>query len=412
MQASILCDTSVKKINEIGNVFQKMKGRYRIKTGWRIFLLIGCPLLAALFVYLFIFVINATYMVVAGRIFIAAISLGMTGLMLYGIGDAIIGYYEIGDDFIAQRTIFGKKTIRLSDIQGVSMNDKYIRLVPVTGKKGLNVSLYIEKSDDIGAWAYSRFEDLDTQKAEEEDIEVLKEVTREIPALDHDNQLAKARRAAKYLNWAGYGTGLLAFFYSHPYDAVVVSTMVVPVVIILAIRWSKGFLRYNGTDKSRYPIMAFVILMPIAGLGIRAMFDFNILDFGNLWIEAIAVDAALIAMAMWSSNELSFKGPMSTFTLVFMSVLFYGYAISSMTIINCRFDSGDYQPFKAAILNKEISDGKVTTYYLDLSPWGPRTEHEQVSVDKNLFNRANVGDTVEVYLYEGRLKAKWFEVRM
>jgi len=54
----------------------------------------------------------------------------------------------------------------------------------------------------------------------------------------------------------------------------------------------------------------------------------------------------------------------------------------------------------------------VTTYYLDLSPWGPRTEHEQVSVDKNLFNRANVGDTVEVYLYEGRLKAKWFEVRM
>jgi hypothetical protein len=81
-----------------------------------------------------------------------------------------------------------------------------------------------------------------------------------------------------------------------------------------------------------------------------------------------------------------------------------------MVIINCRFDSQEHETYTAAVLEKEISDGKTTTYYLDLTPWGPRTEHEKVSVTHDAFRRANIGDTVEVYLYKGRLNAKWFEV--
>jgi hypothetical protein len=387
-----------------------MNGRYRTRLGWRIFILLGAPPLAALFIYVLTLFINAENPQMFVLLFMVPLCLAMIGLMLYGIGDAIIGYYEIDDNFITHRTILRKKIVPLANIYGVSVNQNYIHLKSKEGKDRINITSYIEKRDQIIEWAYENFEDIDAETAEAQDIEVLREVTQDIPVKEHDIQLEKAKKNAKYLNWAGYGSGLWALLYPHPYELAVAAAMLAPIITIIAIWRFKGFLRYNGFDKSRYPIMLNPMIVSICGLVLRALFDFEILDHGNLWIEAGTVSIAVMTVAVLTSKQFSFKTLTSAFTIVFFVAFFYAYAISSMIIINCRFDSSDYQAFEARVLDKETSGGKTTTYYLDLTPWGPRTEHEKVSVGRHGYERANVGDTVEVYLYKGRLKAPWFEL--
>ena len=110
------------------------------------------------------------------------------------------------------------------------------------------------------------------------------------------------------------------------------------------------------------------------------------------------------------AKEFSLRKWKSLLMVLLFTCFTYAYAISAMIIINCRFDETEAQVFRAKILKKETSSGKSTEYNLDLSPWGPRTEHEKVSVGSKAYARASVGDTVEVYLYKGRLHAKWFQV--
>jgi hypothetical protein len=389
-----------------------MNGRYRTKLAWRILIFVTGPGLIGLFGFLLVILIKGADEHPGALIFLGSVSLAMIGLMLYGIVDSIIGYYEIGDDFVAQHTMFGTKTVPLSDIKGVMTDKNYTILVPKPGKKGLKISKYLQKYDEITWWAYTNFEDLGTQKADEEDVEVLKEVTREVPASEHDHRLKKAKTVSKYLNLAGYGVGFWTLFYPHPYDFAVLASMVVPIIIIIAIWHFKGFLRYNGQDKSRYPVMTGPLLLPVAALVLRMLFDFEVLDYGNLWSMAAAIAVGLVVTAMWTSNEFSVRSWVSGFTVSFYTIAFYGYAIGSLVIINCYFDASAYETYAAEILGKEVSSGKSTTYYLDLSPWGPRTVHERVSVGHNAFDRANVGDTVEVHVFEGRLKAKWFEIEI
>lgn len=385
-----------------------MKGRYRTKTGWRVFILIFGPLFIALGVYL-LATLN-TQETEAAKWIVAPVSLGLIGLMSYATWDSVFGYYEIGDDFVAHRTIFGKKVVPIADIKGVAVNDKYILLVAKPGKRGLDISRYIQSSDDIAVWAYTTFEDLDAQISEKEDVDILEELAQD--QMDsHDEKLEKAKKVSGYLYWSGVGIGFWAFFYPRPwYDLIVIAAMVIPLVILISVISLKGYLRFNGVEKSRYPVMAYPFMVPICGLSIRAIFDFDVLSYVPLWTQAFTVSIVITCIMVWLAKEFSLRSWKSALTVFLFLCFTYAYSVSSLIIINCRFDSSNAQTFEAKILSKEKDSGKRTEYYLDLSPWGPRTEHEKVSVGPKAFERANVGDTVEVYLYQGRLNAKWFEI--
>lgn len=138
--------------------------------------------------------------------------------------------------------------------------------------------------------------------------------------------------------------------------------------------------------------------------------DFDVIDYGNLWTEAGTITVVIVTFLILTSKQITLKTWKSGFIALTYAALFYIYSISSLKVVNCRFDSSDPEIFEAQVLAKERSSGKTTSYYLDLSPWGPRTEHEKVPVGSHGFERANVGDTVEVYLYPGRFKASWFQV--
>ena len=67
-------------------------------------------------------------------------------------------------------------------------------------------------------------------------------------------------------------------------------------------------------------------------------------------------------------------------------------------------------PYAAKVLGSRISTGKTTSYYLELGPWGPRKESEEVDVGREYYERGSHRKTVCVYLFRGAFGIRWFQV--
>ena len=101
---------------------------------------------------------------------------------------------------------------------------------------------------------------------------------------------------------------------------------------------------------------------------------------------------------------------MDILTIGGLSLLFFAYSYGVVIHYNCHYDESEAELYTAKVLNKRVSSGKLTTYYLELTSWGPQPEIDEVSVVNDLFNRIEVGDQVTVYLQKGKLEIPWFFV--
>lgn len=92
--------------------------------------------------------------------------------------------------------------------------------------------------------------------------------------------------------------------------------------------------------------------------------------------------------------------------LMFGGIYAYGLLITT----NVVFDESEPRVYKAKILDKRISSGKTTTYYLELDKWGPQEEVDDVSVAKDIYNAKEIGDTAIVYFNHGLYEIPYYIV--
>ena len=69
-----------------------------------------------------------------------------------------------------------------------------------------------------------------------------------------------------------------------------------------------------------------------------------------------------------------------------------------------------HQPIKRRFWTKGLVVGKTTTYYFELSKWGPKTEIDDVSVSKEIYNSREIGDSAVVYFNHGLYKIPYYFV--
>jgi len=92
-----------------------------------------------------------------------------------------------------------------------------------------------------------------------------------------------------------------------------------------------------------------------------------------------------------------------------MFVTLYGFA--STLQINCALDIFPGQIYKVAVLDERIiSSGRRNSYYLKLSAWGPTETGKEVEVRRRVYDRVDVGDSVNVVFKQGLLHIPWFIV--
>lgn len=119
----------------------------------------------------------------------------------------------------------------------------------------------------------------------------------------------------------------------------------------------------------------------------------------------------MIALVVFGTKAFKFKKAKDYFSALFLTLFFFGFGYGSIVILNCTYDDSVPESYTSKIIDKRISTGKMTTYYLELKAWGPQTKDDDVSVSKELYENLEINNNnVNIYLKKGRFNIPWFIV--
>jgi hypothetical protein len=386
---------------------------YKIAKGWAIFVYISAPLLIALFVWMaFIpFTEGSEGMSPQAGWFFIHLSLAMVTVMVWTLLDTIKGRVIIDKDKIYKKSVLGTRELAFCEIRGFTVGQNYIVIEPIEkNRKKIKISVAYGKTEEIIAWLSSGHRDLDELDHQHETQEIIENEQYGDTIAERTLQLEKARRVTKYYNWSGIAVSLWAFFYPYPYEYLLLACMIVPVIAIIIVKAYKGLIRIDGTERSAYPSVGGGFAGGVFGLFWRAMNDYNIFEYTNCWIPAGVIAAVLVAVLIALQKDFNFKKAYHYWFVIGFLLLSFAYGYSTVVTLNCYYDRSISEVYPTTVVDKKISSGKTTSYYLYLAPWGKVAGVEDVDVSKSLYNSVEKNDPVKVVLRKGRFNIPWLWV--
>ena len=390
---------------------QKTMKEYKIAKGWAIFIYLSAPLLIALFGWLLILPFQTgAYSPKASWILIP-VSIAMIALMIFGLIDTYKGRLIIKEERIISVSSLSTRELKLEEIKGFTVNEQYIFVEPNDKlKKKIKISKYTGGYSEILYWLSQRYPDLDQQNAIEEEQEILNDQsigwTREV----REEKLAKARKIARVINWAAGITTASTFFYPTPYQYSILAAMIIPIIALLAVKFSDELIRVDESKGSAHPSVVYAFIYPSLGIMLRAILDYSIFDYSNVWPTTVVITLAFLFVLLIKQQEITFNKKVHYLTVSCLALFLFAFSFGTVIHINCYYDNSEAKYFTAKVLDKRISSGKSTSYYLQLSPWGHQKEADEVSISKGLYNRFEVGEEVDIYFRDGKLEIPWFIV--
>lgn len=385
---------------------------YFLSVGWK---LVIC-LLAAAMISLGVWFTFLPFMEdsIEWWFFVIAWSMGlaMVALTTYALIDTFKSKLILLEDRIQKIDVFNVKELKMEEIKGYKRSQRGIHIVPMDpGLPTIGISLFYKKADELESWLERHYPDLDELaiKNEEQEILLKKEFGRNVE--ERNQNLQRAKKLAKFLNIFALVVGLWILFYPFPYFISTGIAIMFPLLVVIALNKYKGLIRIDEKKGTVQSSLLVAIVTPSAGLVARALMDFSILDYQNLWLPMGTGSVILLAMLIQSSNEFNFRKGSNVLSVLALGLFVVASVFGSITIVNCIYDSSAPKIYQAKIVSKRISSGKSTEYYLELSPWGSRQETEDVSVNTSLYEKMKVGEMVDVNVKEGLVGIPWYFVR-
>jgi hypothetical protein len=202
------------------------------------------------------------------------------------------------------------------------------------------------------------------------------------------------------LNGIGAAVGLWAIIFPWPYDAAVLSAMMVVamalVLNILAPSLSKPLVYKDGDPQG---MAGSLFMVPALAVALRANSDLNL--FG--WpaeMEWSACIAALLAIPLLTGDAGIRSRPFFALLLV---VLAFAYAAGSLAELNDIFDNSQPVVYPTTIWAKHVYSGKAQVYELILTGWGGQPMGSGVKVPYSYYAERRPGERVCIYLRQGWL---------
>ena len=337
---------------------------------------------------------------------------GFILFFLYALLSIFKGRIEIYSDRIRDVCLFQSRELLISNISGFKiLPTQYtstLLLLPKNSKdKKIKTNLVFEHKEELLDWLDRNLTNLDDGEFQEEMDLILHDSELGLSEEQRLRRLDKARRWARILNGAALILILWASFKPQPYTYVIWTSVFFPLIALYSLKHFEGALKFDSKTNSAYPNIAPVFLMPCLGLALRALLDFNILNWGHFWRPFSIFSLSIFILVMLIARDIRHKVGQLVILVIFCII--YGY--STVVTLNGILDNSPPSLYKAGVIEKRISSGKHTSYYLKLSPWGPRKEEEEVDVGRTVYSRYNAGDDVNVILKQGKFKIPWFYVR-
>lgn len=386
---------------------------YRVSKGWKIFFFFLTPPLMALmgwgaFMPFFehrshgiIFVVSCLVM-----------CLGVFFLLAYSLIEISKARLEILPDRIRDVGVFTKRELRYDEIEGFKiLPTQYTRIlvfVPKSSKKKrIKVALILERQNELLKWIEEKYPNLDTLAYNKELETILHDESLGHSKEERARVLDRARKWARFLNIFSIAIGLWGIFRPQPYEVVIWILITMPLLALFFLQFFSGVLKFETNRQSAHPDISPSFWIPSVGLAIRALSDWNILLWESFWLPfgclTIILHLQLLIFASDVRKQVSIR------ILAFIFCCLYGYGI--IVTVNGLLDSSAPVVYQVQVLDKEKCEGKTTSCYLIVSPWGPRTSKNKVEVFKSVYKRTAIGETVTIYVRRGALKIPFYIVQ-
>jgi hypothetical protein len=314
----------------------------------------------------------------------------------------------IDGDEISWQGVTSKRKLGLHEIKGYRANGEYIVIESnVPGKKQIKISQYITRTYEIQNWLDERVPNLDVKSAFDEHKAIMADQELGWTEEQRLEKLTSAKKIANAMNWIGGGIAAWAMFFPEPYEVAVYACLAFPLIAMIVIKSSK-LIRIDQRTDSAYPSVFIGFFFPAIVLVLRAVFDFDLYEFKNLWLPGSIVAVLFLIGLIIGSSEFDFQKSTGWILMVSLLLPLMAYGLGAAIFFNCYYDRSNPKVYSVAVVDKRVSSGKSSTYYLKVTPWGPELENNELTVSSELYDRVSPRDSVYIYLRPGNLNAPWY----
>lgn len=391
-----------------------MRRAYKIAKGGRVLACVAGPLMLVAFVAGLLLALmpdehGRRHM---GQFYVCApICLPLMVIVAVAAYNTIWGRIIVDEEKISSTGI-PRRTFYIHQIRGFTIDPRdIINVVPNAPVRGrIKISAYTERLYEIQAWVRKHCPDLDKVHAQAQQSEALGDARIGETEEQRIQKLRQQRMLTSILNWTGAFAAVWLLIKPVPYPAAVLVCCVIPLLVIAASKRFHG--RMTPTTeggKHIFPDASAALGLPAGALALRALIDYHIYSFRQLWFPVLLLAAILLIVTTQGAKPATINARRQTKIIVSLCFIYLFYSLGLLTIANCYLDHSQAQIFIATVLDKRIQkDAHSKDYLLHLSPWGPQKESVEVGVRRPIYEAVGVGQALRVTFKNGRLGVPWF----
>jgi hypothetical protein len=128
------------------------------------------------------------------------------------------------------------------------------------------------------------------------------------------------------------------------------------------------------------------------------------LQWGNLILVAVTLGSLLAFVAIKNLRDWLW---LKSFALALFNS-FYGLGVAME--LNQDLDHDPPKIERAHVMEKRETNGRHSSYYLKLGPWGPRRSAQEMSVRYSAYRLASKGADVCIEVHPGAFRATWIKI--
>jgi len=332
-------------------------------------------------------------------------------LGLFLIASVLTSRLIVSADSIELKYLASSKLLRRSDIAGYRiLPTQYISTLvfqPKTAeRKKLKIPLYFRTDAAFGEW-FIDIPNLDHEDLGQSMAELEAVVARDTPGIDAtEERIAAGYRTVKTLNWAAGLASVWAWIYPNPYPLAMLAAGVLPLIAIVLLARSHGLYQIEGRRNDARPSLAGVFIFPSCALAYRAIQDLHFLQWKPLLFATLAL-AAILTIFLAQSDSHFHNRAVAAISLFFVGSMYCFGAVAHFDVLADRSAPVIYQ---TQVLGKHADNGRTTTYYLRVAPWGPLQDAQEIAVPLALYRIIKPGQPVDIHLFSGSLHLPWYSV--
>jgi hypothetical protein len=312
---------------------------------------------------------------------------------------------ELSGNRLWVRNILGTRIFSMNDFEAFKDDVFYIELIDHDGKTGLKMNGLWEHREIIIEWLESHLRDVQYDEKELEELE---------NKIDMEESLGKSapdlERLKNVISRMGHLTYLFGVIACLPlrfkgivvHRAFMTILCLIPFIGLWLIRRYRGYVQLDGAKDTPYPTTGHLIIAPGLFLALRGFLEYSIID-----IKDLILPVGIASMLYWCLVT-NFAGKLSKLGLVIYLLFAIPYGFGVVKHVNCGFDLSSGSTYEAVVAGKEIRRiRRIPVPFLQLKPWGPRKEINEMKAPRDLYKRVAVGDRVKIDSGPGLLGIPW-----